>query len=300
MDNFYREYIISIYHILACYIMPKLISDEKAIINYYKKKSGGKLVNLKNPKRFSEKLQWYKLFGRQQLMQICANKDTVRDYLIRKGYTELLNEQYGSFHKVDDIDFNILPNSFVMKAAHGSGWNIIVKDKSELDIRKAKLMLKSWLLQDTSWSGREWVYANMPRRIVIEKYLEDEHGELRDYKFFCFNGKPRFMQLEVGRNTEYNTRNFYDMNWNLMPFGKELPHNPNLHVDKPTKFEDMVKIAEELCKPFQFVRVDLYQVNGKVFFGEFTFFPAGGAPDFVPEEYDRIVGDMWDLNLTKE
>ena len=157
------------------------------------------------------------------------------------------------------------------------------------------MLMRSWLKQDTSWSGREWVYKDMPRSIVIEKYLEDETGELRDYKFFCFNGQPRFMQLEVGRNTAHNTRNFYDMDWKLMPFGKELPHNPNLNVPKPTLFDEMKKIAENLCKPFQFVRVDLYQANGKVFFGELTFFPAGGAPDFVPDQYDEIVGDMWEL-----
>ena len=103
------------------------------------------------------------------------------------------------------------------------------------------------------------------------------------------------MQLEVGRYTDHNTRNFYDMEWNLMPFGKELPYNPNIHVSKPEKFEEMKKIAERLAQPFQFVRVDLYQVGGKVYFGELTFFPAGGAPDFVPSEYDRIVGNMWEL-----
>ena len=135
----------------------------------------------------------------------------------------------------------------------------------------------------------------MSRRIVIEKYLEDETGELRDYKFFCFNGKPQIMQLEVGRYKEHNTRNFYDMDWNLMPFGKGMPYNPDVQVEKPQMFEEMKKIAEDLCQPFQFVRVDLYQVCGEIYFGELTFFPAGGAPDFVPTKYDAIVGDMWEL-----
>lgn len=295
MRSFLIEYLISEYHILACYILPRLISDKQAVNNYYKKKSGGRPVNLDNPKRFSEKLQWYKLYGRNPLMQICADKNAVRGYISEKGYSSLLNDQYGAYSNVNDIDFDMLPNQFVMKAAHGSGWNIIVKDKSKLNIRHAKMMMRSWLHQDTSWSGREWVYRDMPRSIVVEKYLEDETGELRDYKFFCFNGTPRFMQLEVGRNTAHNTRNFYDMNWNLMPFGKELPHNPNLNVPKPALFDEMKKIAEELCQPFQFVRVDLYQAKGKVYFGELTFFPAGGAPDFVPDQYDEIVGDMWEL-----
>ena len=156
-------------------------------------------------------------------------------------------------------------------------------------------MMHTWLHQSIAWSGREWVYQNMPRHIIAEKYLEDETGELRDYKFYCFNGEPRFMQLEVGRGTDHNTRNFYDMDWNLMPFGKELPHNPNINVTRPQMFDEMQKIAHDLCKPFQYVRVDLYQVCGKVYFGELTFFPAGGAPDFVPAEYDAVVGKMWKL-----
>ncbi len=293
--SFIKEYVISELHIIECFFLPKLISDEKAIKRYYRKKSKGNMLNLDNPKRFSEKLQWYKLNGKDPLMQICADKNRVRKYISDLGYGYLLNEQYGVFKHVEDIDFDSLPNKFVMKAAHGSGWNIIVKDKNKLNKKKAKMLMRSWLKQDTSWSGREWVYKDMPRSIVIEKYLEDETGELRDYKFFCFNGQPRFMQLEVGRNTAHNTRNFYDMDWKLMPFGKELPHNPNLNVPKPILFDEMKKIAENLCKPFQFVRVDLYQANGKVYFGELTFFPAGGAPDFVPDQYDEIVGDMWEL-----
>ena len=293
--SFWINYLISEYHVVACKFIPMLISDEKAVKRYYKKKSGGRTVNLQNPKRFSEKLQWYKLYSRDPLMQICADKNAVRRYISEKGYSVLLNDQYGAYSNVKDINLDKLPNQFVLKAAHGSGWNIIVKDKSKLDKKKAKMLMRSWLKQDTSWSGREWVYRDMPRSIVIEKYLEDETGELRDYKFFCFNGQPRFMQLEVGRNTAHNTRNFYDMDWKLMPFGKELPHNPDLNVPKPALFDEMKKIAEELCQPFQFVRVDLYQANGKVYFGELTFFPAGGAPDFVPDQYDEIVGDMWEL-----
>lgn len=291
----FGQYLISQYHVITSFLYPRLVSDKKAVIRYYKKKSGGKIVDLENPKKFSEKLQWYKLNAKNPLMQVCADKVAVRKYLEDLGYGYLLNDIYGVYSSVKEIDFNALPEQFVIKAAHGSGQNIIVADKSKLNVKHAKRMLKSWLNQDISWSGREWVYKNMPRRIVAEKFLKDETGELRDYKFFCFNGKPTFMQLEVGRYTDFNTRNFYDMEWNLMPFGKELPHNPNIIVEKPEKFEEMKEIAKNLSKPFQFVRVDLYQVNGKVYFGELTFFPAGGAPDFVPSNYDDIVGEFWKL-----
>ena len=291
----FGKYLISEWHCVASFLYPRLLSDKKAIIRYYKKKSGGKIVDLENPKKFSEKLQWYKLNAKNPLMQICADKVEVRNYLKEMGYEHLLNEAHGVYYNVKDIDWDALPQQFVIKAAHGSGQNIIVSDKTKLNIKFAKKMLKSWLRQDIAWSGREWVYKDMPKRIIAEKFLKDESGELRDYKFFCFNGKPTFMQLEVGRYTDKNTRNFYDMDWNLMPFGKELPHNPNIVVEKPEKFEEMKEIAKNLSKPFQFVRVDLYQVNGKVYFGELTFFPAGGAPDFVPSNYDDIVGEYWEL-----
>lgn len=286
---------VSRYHCVTSWLYPKLVPDKKAVIRYYKKKSGGNIVNLENPIKFSEKLQWYKLNSKNPLMQTCADKVAVREYIKSIGFGYLLNDVHGIYSKVKEIKWDELPNQFVIKAAHGSGQNIIVSDKSKLDVRHAKRMLNSWLHQDISWSGREWVYKDMPRRIIAEKFLKDETGELRDYKFFCFNGKPTFMQLEVGRYTDKNTRNFYDMDWNLMPFGKEIPHNPHIVVEKPEKFEEMKQIASELCKPFQFVRVDLYQVQGKVYFGELTFFPAGGAPDFVPSEYDEIVGKFWEL-----
>ena len=282
------------------WLMPRLLNDEKAVKEYYKRVSGGRVPNLQVPECFSEKLQWYKLNARNPLMQVCADKYAVREYLQQRGYGSLLNDLLGVYENVKNIPFDELPEQFVIKGAHGSGFNIIVKDKSQLNWKQTKMMLNSWLHQHIAWSGREWVYEKMPRRIIVEKYLEDETGELRDYKFFCFNGKPQFMQLEVGRYTGQNTRNFYDMDWNLMPFGKELPHNPNIQIDKPEKYEEMKKIAEKLCQPFQFVRVDLYQVCGKIYFGELTFFPAGGAPDFVPAEYDKIVGDMWRLEKDKD
>jgi len=294
-SNFYVKYVISLYHCVMSWLIPRLVSDETAVKKYYRKRSGGQELDLNNPQTFSQKQQWYKINIKDPLMQQCADKYAVRKYIEYQGYSYLLNDLLGVYTDANEIDLSVLPDRFVIKAAHGSGFNIIVKDKTRLNWRQTKLMLNSWLHQNIAWGGREWVYKDMPRRLIIEKYLEDETGELRDYKFFCFNGTPRFMQLEVGRYTEHNTRNFYDMQWNLMPFGKELPHNPNIDVPKPQMFDEMKKIAAELCSPFQFVRVDLYQVGGKVYFGELTFFPAGGAPDFVPAEYDRIVGEMWEL-----
>nr|MDD5836981.1 ATP-grasp fold amidoligase family protein [Eubacteriales bacterium] len=298
-SNFWGEYAISQYHEFMSWLMPKVLSDERAVKKYYKKWTG-KELDLLNPVTFSQKQQWYKLNAKMPLMQICADKLAVREYVKDCGYEDLLNDLLGCYDNPNDIDIDSLPNQFVIKASHGSGFNVIVKDKRRLDWKHTRLMLKSWMHQNIAWGGREWVYKDMPRHIIVEKYLEDETGELRDYKFFCFNGEPRFMQLEVGRYTNHNTRNFYDMDWNLMPFGKSIPHNPAVVVPKPYLFDEMKRIAKDLCKPFQFVRVDMYQANGKIYFGELTFFPAGGAPDFIPAEYDKIVGDMWKLEENKQ
>lgn len=293
--SFLGKLAVSELHCVLCRIVPRLISDEKAIIRHYKKTSGGRAPDLAHPERFSEKQQWYKLHARLALMQKCANKYTVREYVQEAGYGDLLNDLLFVGTDPKQIDYDALPDRFAIKATHGSGFNIIVKDKNALNVRQTNCMLRSWMRQNIYWSAREWVYRDMPRHIIIEKYLEDESGGLLDYKFYCFNGEPRFLQLEVGRYTKNNTRNFYDTDWNLLPFGKSQPHDPDAKIEKPEQFEYMKQIAKDLSRPFQYVRVDLYQVGGKVYFGELTFFPADGRPDFVPDMYDKVVGDMWTL-----
>ena len=298
-ENIYGLYLINQYHVIMSKINELFFSDIQVINRWYKRHIGF-FPNIRTPRRFSEKQQWYKLHDKNPLKAKCADKYDVREYIKECGYEHLLNDIYGVFNSVQDINVSTLPQQFVLKATHGSGFNLIVKDKKEINWKMWNRIMKSWLHQDIYWSGREWVYKDLKHRIVAERYLEDETGELRDYKFFCFNGTPRFMQLEVGRFGKNKSRNFYDMDWNVMPFGKEFPHNPELLVERPYAFDEMKKIATDLCKPFTFVRVDLYQVNGKVYFGELTFFPASGAPDFIPDKYDQIVGDMWDINAYKD
>ncbi len=293
-QNFWGRLAISELHAFESWLWPKLVSDEKAVYNYYKKLSG-KILNLTNPCTFSEKLQWYKLHHHDPLMQQCADKVDVREYVRSCGLHDLLNEQYNVYYNVNEINIDDLPNQFVLKSAHGSAQIIIVKEKSQVCWWQARLMMHSWLHQHIAWSGREWVYEHLKRRIIAEKYLEDESGELQDYKFFCFNGQPKFMQLERGRFGKEHIRNFYDMEWKLLPFGKGMPPNTEIQVPIPLQFDRMKQIASVLSKPFQFVRVDLYQANSKIYFGELTFFPAGGMPNFCPPEYDQIVGEYWNL-----
>lgn len=275
------------------------MSDVECINILYKGYSGN-MPDLNNPQKFSEKMQWMKLHYRNDLMPIVGDKYTVREYLKNLGYSDLLNDIIAVYESMNDFDLNKLPKSFVLKASHSSGWNLVVKDKDKVNWTIWKKHMKYWLTHDIVWNGREWHYGLMKPRIVCEKYLEDESGGLIDYKFFCFNGNPRFMQLNVDRGLPTATQNYYDLCWQLLPFGKTHAHNPNISPQKPKHFDDMIRLATDLSKPFPYVRVDFYEANGKIYFGEFTFFPCSGMPDFIPSIWDDIVGDMLDIsNLIK-
>ena len=293
-DNFWGAYCISLLHCAESSILPRIIDDKNAILRDYRKRSD-KDLDLDNPTTFSEKNNWYKLNNHNPLMERCADKVEVRSYVEAKGFGDTLIELIGVYDRVQDIDYDKLPDRFVMKASHGSHMNYIVDNKPQFNYKQANRMMKTWLHQDIYWSRREWVYKNLKKRIIVEKYLEDKTGGLSDYKFFCFNGKPAFLQYNCNRFSKDIVQNFYDLEWNLLPFGKSIPHNPNVDIQKPKVFDKMIEIATALCEPFQFVRVDLYEVNDRIYFGEMTFFPAGGTPDFIPEEYDEIVGKMWEI-----
>lgn len=293
--SFWVSYLISELHCIECRLIPALIDDETAVKRYYKKKAG-KDIDLDNPKTFSEKINWYKLNDRNPLMAKCADKIGVRDYITEKGYGNCLNEIYGIYDKVSDIDLDKLPDSFVLKAAHGSHMNIIVKDKSEINWHQAKMMMSSWLRQNIYWSGREWVYKDIPKRIVAEKYLEDEHGELRDYKFFCFNGIPQRLEYDIGRFKGEQYRNWYNIDKTLIYADDGTPY---LETEYPTftdeQFEQMKSIAADLSSEFQHVRVDFYIVHGKIYIGELTFFDGGGSTIFTPDEWNYKFSEDWTI-----
>lgn len=295
--TFIGQYLISWLHIVECRVMPRVYDDETAVKKFFKKKTGYEL-DLENPKTFSEKMNWYKLNDRNPLMAKCADKVAVREYIKEKGYGDMLNEIYGVYNKVSEIDIDALPDKFVLKAAHGSHMNVIVTDKSQVNWRQQKMLMSTWLKQDIYWSGREWVYKDIPKRIVAEKYLEDSAGELKDYKFFCFNGKPCYMQYDVGRYNGNHYRNYYDMNLNFIDVNDDVQSNPNLRpaVDE-NQIKKMIEISENLSKPFQMVRVDFYYCNNKIYFGELTFFHNGGIGYFSPAEFDDIIGEKWNIEI---
>ena len=244
----------------------------------------GREPNLSDPKRYTEKLQWLKLFWRDEKATICANKYTVKGYLTDLGYGYLLNETIAYYTDVKQINIAELPNKFVLKGTHGSGWNLIVRDKNKINWSAWKMVMKCWLKQDLTWYGREWVYHDQPHGIIVEKYLEDDSGELRDFKIICTNGIPQFMQIDENRQTNHK-RIYVDRD------GNEIPMDDNQESRHPTitfgeNQREMFRLAEELSKPFPNVRIDFYECNGRIYFGEFTFFGGSGYYSFEPDEWD--------------
>ena len=268
------------------------ISDEEFIKQLYKN-AFGKELNLDNPTTFNEKLNWLKLNCKNPIATKCADKYEVRQYIKEKGYSEILNDLLGVYESVEEIDINKLPDKFVLKATHGSGWNLIVKDKNKLNWTAWKLIMKSWLKQNFYYYGREYVYKNIKPRIICEKYLEDSNQELLDYKIYCFNGTPKFIQIDVDRFTNH-TSNYYDTYWNEMSFQYD-DENSGRVIEKPKNLDRMLDIAKVLSKEFEHVRVDFYEVDGRLYFGELTFFTASGTAKFNPEEYDEKIGGWLEL-----
>lgn len=257
----------------------------------------GKKLNLKNPKEFNEKIQWYKVFYHPKILNTLVDKYEVRKIIANKIGKQYLNEIYGVYDNVEEIPFKDLPNEFVIKATHSSGHNIIVKDKSQLDIKKVSKKLRKWLNINQYYRiGQEWAYKDVKPRYIIEKYLEEEgQGSLIDYKFYCFDGVAKFVDIHTDREDNHK-QGCFDLNFNLLPFGKGS-HKKSLTttIKKPNNFENMVKLSETLAANFPFVRVDFYSIDGKSVFGEMTFYPGDGRKDFYPDKYNKIIGDYFKL-----
>lgn len=259
-------------------------------IKYYL--SMGKLLHLKKPQTFNEKIQWLKLYGRRPIDTILSDKYAVKDYISKTIGAQYVIPLLGVWDKFDDIDFDKLPNQFVLKCTHDSGGIVVSKDKSTLDIEGARELLTKGLKHDYYVYSREKAYKDIPRRIIAEEYKEDSTTkELRDYKFFCFDGVPKIFFVASDRqNKEEETKfDFFDMDYNHLPFTNGHP-NSEILPKKPLKFDEMKKLAAKLSQGIPHVRVDFYEVNGQVYFGEMTYSHWGGMTPFNPEEWDRTLG----------
>lgn len=257
------------------------------------KRVTGETLNLENPKTFNEKIQWMKLYDSTPLKTRLADKYLVRDWVKEKIGEEYLIPLLGVWDSFDEIDFDQLPNQFVLKANHGSGWNIIVKDKSKFDKAEAKKKFDLWMSKDFSFIfGFELHYMNIPRKIIAEEYKE-EFGELYDYKFMCFDGEVKFIWVDVGRFSDHR-RALFTTSWEQMD--KELKWKaPDKRIEKPKQLDKMLQLAKKLSEGFAHVRVDFYEVDGVVYFGEMTFTSSSGTERATPKEFEVEMGNMLTL-----
>lgn len=259
----------------------------------------GKKLNLRNPVTFNEKLQWIKLYERKPIYTQMVDKYWAKDYAAQRIGKEHIVKTYGVWDKFDDIDFDILPNQFVLKCTHDSGSIIICKDKNNLNMESTKKKLELGLATESFYYGREWPYKNVKPRIIAEELLVDtDSNDLKDYKFFCFNGHVKCLKIDFERFINHRA-NYYDRNCKLLPFGEdECPPDFGIKLSIPKNLYQMIVYAEKLAQGTSFLRVDFYNIAGKIFFGEMTFFPASGFGTFTDENWDKKMGDwlMLDTN----
>lgn len=261
----------------------------------------GRALNLKDPKRYTEKLQWYKLNYRDPLMAQCVDKYDVRAYVESVGLGELLNECYGVYDRAEDVDFDALPDSFVLKDTLGGGGLsvILVPDKSRMDREAVRRQMQEWTEKKRVRSGgREWpYYSGKKHRIIAEKYLAQPDGDLPDFKFFCFDGKVRYMYYmrNYTRNHAEGELGFFDPDFRLLPAHRSDFRPMTEQPPRPEGFDRMLAYAQRLSAAFPHVRVDFFSVDGQIVFGEMTFFMASGYMTFVPDAFDEEMGAVWQL-----
>lgn len=258
------------------------------------KLSTGNKLNLKNPKTFNEKLMWLKLYGDNELVVKCADKYEIREYVESLGYKNLLPKLYGIYTNIEDIEWETFPKKFAIKCTHGCGFNIICDDKAKLNINESNNKLKRWMKTRYVFEALESQYDKMVPRIICEEYIETDRGLLpNDYKIYCFNGEPKLTLVCTEREKEVKMK-FMDLMWNEIDIG-----NPeflsNEYPKRPECYDEMITIAKKLSKPFPFVRVDFYDLNGKPILGEMTFTPAGCAARYYNENGLKMLGNMIQL-----
>lgn len=257
----------------------------------------GEKLDLKNPKKFNEKIQYLKVNDHNLEYTNWVDKFKVKDLVKDRIGAEYVVPLYGCWDRADKIDFDKLPNAFVLKCNHDQGSVILVKNKNEIDRQTIIKQLNRQLKRNSYYGTREFPYKNIKPLIIAEKYLEEN---IIDYKFYCFSGKPLFLYVGQGLTSDHSLKiDFYDINWNKMPFYRTDYHRIG-NIAKPIEFEKMKRIAEILSQDIPFVRIDLFEVGEKVYFSEYTLYPASGYMPFVPREYDEIVGRWLDLDIIKK
>ncbi|TAI48573.1 ATP-grasp fold amidoligase family protein [Flagellimonas allohymeniacidonis] len=277
------------------------VMSEKAFAKRGFRKSFNREVDLENPKTLNEKIVWLKLNDRTPVHTICSDKYAVRDYIEKRIGEEYLVPLYFQSKDPNDIAPENMPNHpFIIKTNHDSGGGIMVRDKSSIDWKQVQKGLRKRLKKNYYYSSKEWQYKNIEPRIIVEKLLLDQNGDpAKDYKMHCFNGEVIMLQVDIGRFSGNHCRNFYNKEWQRQPYRWPSPKengkltNPSDYdVEKPQNLQKMISLSESLAKDFSYVRIDWYDVNGKLYFGEITFHTDGGNRPILPAEWDRKLGDM--------
>ena len=279
----------------------KKMDDEKFLSIAYRI-TMGKRINLKNPRSYNEKLQWLKINDKNPQYTSLVDKSLVKEYVASLIGKEHVIPTLGIWNHFDEIDFDSLPNQFVLKCTHDSGGLVICKDKSSFNKKKAKRVIEACLKHNYFWGSREWPYKNVKPRIIAEEYMVDSSGDgLRDYKFFTFNGEVKWLFVASDRQKKNSETkfDFFDSQFNHLNIKNGHPNSLE-PVKKPICFEEMKRIASILSKNTKHLRVDLYEINGNVYFGELTFYHWSGFVPFEPEEWDYKFGDALKLPIESE
>lgn len=262
----------------------------------------GKKLNLTEPKTFNEKLNWLKLYDRKPEYTTMVDKHEAKQYVAERIGQEHIIPTLGVWDSFDEIDLESLPDQFVLKCTHDSGGLVICKDKSKLDIAKAKRKIEASLKRNYYLHCREWPYKNVVPRIIAEAYMEDANqpNGLRDYKFYCFNGQPRFLYVSEGLEDHSTAKiSFLNIDWSFAPFRRSDYRPFDELPPKPEKFDQMCALAQRLSEGIPFLRVDLYEINGRLYFSELTFTPCGGMMPISPENWNLTLGDWIELPLSE-
>ena len=252
----------------------------------------GERLELENPITFNQKIQWLKLYDQRPEKVLLVDKYLVRDWVANKIGQKYLVPLLGVWECFDEINFNQLPQKFALKCNHGSGWNIIVEDKSKFDKQEAKRKIDLWMKKDFAYeAGFELQYSYVKPKIIAEEYMENEDGDIYDYKFYCFNGQAKFIQFLMGRKKHLQMA-YFDTEWNKQKFVHNHPRIEK-QIPKPDNLTEMIELAETLSQGFSYVRVDFYRLNdGRIRFGEMTFSPASGTQDWKPSWANYMLGDL--------
>lgn len=274
----------------------KNLIPDKLYLQLKYKRDYGSYISWNNPQRFDEKMQWLKLYYRKPIMVKLVDKYEVKKYVEKKIGAEYIIPTLNIYNTFDEIDFSKLPDQFVLKCTHDSGGNVICKNKKLLDQKIARTKIEGSLKKNFYYLMREWPYKHVRPRILAEEFITDAvHQDLIDYKFYCFNGIPKYCQIITNRSTN-EAIDFFDENWihqDFVGLNPTCKNNPDCsNMSKPMNYDKMLDMARTLAMDFPFVRIDFYNVNGKIYFGEITFFPAGGFGVFTPNEWNYKLGEM--------